>query len=415
MAAKSTRKRKGNRFPIDKVLVTEIVVLILLVAGLIGGVSGYRTGAMMASQVKGAVDQNYLQDLFQLGVEDFESDRFELARQRFEFVQKIAPNEFPETQAYLAQILAVLNATATFTPVSPTSTIAPTITPTLTPTIDRSGEESIYQRAQLLLEVGDWDGSIAAFLALRNIDLYYRVVEVDDALYVALRNRGENKILYQGNLEGGIYDLALAEEFGPLDYRGSVYRDWARLYLTALGFWQAYPQQAVYYFGQIAASAPGLKDGGGWTALERYRASLIHNGAALEKTELWCVAQVQYETALSIRFEAELSQILMRVTNKCSPPTKTPTPTIQITTTITTTATVSPVVTLTPTLTPSLTPTPPFTVTNTIIPSPTETIVILPTETFTPGVPPTETFTSMPPTETSTPVASPTETTEPYP
>ncbi len=415
MASKSARQNRRKRFPVDKLLVTELVIIILLVAGLIGGANGYRTGQLMALQVRDAVDQNYLQEIMELGRADFEAGRFEQARQRFEFVVQIAPAEFPSAQEYLTQILAVLNATATFTPVPPTGTVIPTITPTLTPTIDRSGEESIYQRAQLLMDVGDWDGALGAWLQLRNLDLEYRVVEVDDALYVAFRNRGEQKILYQGDLEGGIYDLTLAENFAPLDYRGSVYRDWARLYLTALGFWQAYPQQAVYYFSQIAASAPGLKDGGGWTAQERYRASLIHYGASLESMELWCEAQIQYEAALNIRHDIELSQTLLRVINKCTPPTKTPTPTIQITTTLTTTTTTTPLPTTIPTQTTEFSPTPIISNTATVTPSPTESSIILPTETFTPGPPPTETFTPLPPTETETPVATATETAEPYP
>jgi len=413
MATQKTRKEKkpliGKR-SFAKLLVTEFVLLFLLVAGLVGGLYGYRDGVATASQVKGALDENYLQELYQLGVLDYEAGRYDLARQRFEYIRALAPGEYPAAQEHLQEILAILNATATITPVPLMLTSVPTLT--LTPTHDPSGEESIFQRAQTLMGAGNWDGAMEALLALRTVDLYYRVAAVDDTLFAALRNRGEYKILIQGDLEGGIYDLTLAEKFGPLDYRATVYRDWARLYLTALGFWQAYPQQAVYYFGQIAAAAPGLQDGGGWSARERYRASLLYYGDALVKEEKWCEAQVQYETALALRNQPDLIMTIAEVGRICWPPTQTftPAPLITVTQTITTTispGSSTPTITLTPEPVTTQTPSPTAPA-GTISPTSTETFIVLPSATASP----------LPfPSKTPTPIAIPsaTNTAIPYP
>ena len=60
------------------------------------------------------------------------------------------------------------------------------------------------------------------------------------------------------DLEGGIYDLAIAAKFGPLDTEANSAREWARLYIVGLSFWEVHPEQAVFYFGQVASSAPYL-------------------------------------------------------------------------------------------------------------------------------------------------------------
>ncbi len=387
-----------------------LVVLLLLFAGTMGALAGYQDGMQQVADLQNVSGVDLVQEQFELGVQDYEARRYGLARQRFEYVIAHAPDDYPLAWSLLGEILTIQNATATFTSIPPTLTSSPTIT--ITPTRDLSGVDSIFNRAHALLAAGDWDGAIEALLVLRDEELYYRVVEVDDSLFTALRNRGEQKILLLGDLEGGIYDLTLAERFGPLDYSANNYRDWARLYLSALGYWEAYPEQAVRYFGQIAAAMPGLRDGSGWTALERYRQSLIHYGDQLAAEEQWCQAQVQYETALAIRQLEGVSLTLTHIAHICSPPTWTftPSPVPSGTSTITLTPTVGPSPTQTQTATSGL-------LTATSTPTPSATPTLIPTETSTlaatetPSPPPTETDTPLPsPTETATSPPAPTET-----
>ena len=90
-------------------------------------------------------------------------------------------------------------------------------------------------------------------------------------LYVALRNRGVEKISKQADLEGGIYDLALAERFGPLDLDARGWREWSQWYIRGASFWEVDWAKSISYFSQVAPIAPNLRDASGWTASDRYR------------------------------------------------------------------------------------------------------------------------------------------------
>ncbi len=398
----------------------------IVLSGVVGALAGYRQGAQQAQSTLQAVSDEAVYEQYKLGLQDYQAGRYDLARQRLEYVVALRPDDYSEAWEYLTLSLKALHATATVTPAPPTLT--PSATPTLTPTRDLSGAQSIFQRAQLLISQGDWDGAIVALLALRDEDLYYRVTEVDDMLYTALRQRGEQRILLQGDLEGGIYDLSLAEKFGPLDYNATVYRDWARLYLTALGFWEAYPEQAVYYFGQVAAAVPGLRDGSGLTAAWRYHWSLIHFGNQLAAEGEWCAARTQYERALAYDNNPEVEPTATYVAYRCAPPTSAPsatpsltlTPTMTPTVTFTATAGPSPTSTLTPTVnaatftpTATMTPSPAATVTDTPT-VPTSTDTPLPSDTPVPTNTPLPTATDTPvPTDTPLPSDTPTPSTTP--
>jgi hypothetical protein len=221
--------------------------------------------------------------------------------------------------------------------------------------------QDLFARVQTLYNNQDWTGVIDSLVELRKADVNYMVARVDGMLYLSLRNRGVTKILNERNLEGGIYDLALAEHFAPLDAEAIASREWARLYLIGSSFWEANPEQAVYFFSQVAAAAPGLTDASGWSATERYRAALIQFGDQLANNGDWCTAQQQYELALSIRSDDALQSTLDHAIEMCTPPTATElppgeTPTITPTPTLAQPTIDSPTPTSTPEWT--LTPTP---------------------------------------------------------
>jgi len=206
------------------------------------------------------------------------------------------------------------------------------------------------------------------------------------------------------DLEGGSYDLALAERFGPLDAEATNFRELARLYMYGSSFWEAYPEQAVYYFWQVASAAPGLQDASGWTASERYHAALIQYGDYLARNGDWCAAQEQYNLALSYREDARLVSTLIYAEEQCFTPTPTFTSVPSETPTPTLTETLIPTDTPTPVEIPS--PTATFLVEITSTNTPEVTIAPLPTETFTPELAtPSETTVVEPvmPTETMTP------------
>ena len=362
------------------------------------------------ARASAAIHQN-LDEQYELVLQDIEADRYEVALQRLQYIAEADP-AYPGITEKLVEVMGVLYATATFTPI-PTATTTPSPTPlpptaTLTPTRDLRPIQDLFESAQAAIAAQDWDAAIETIAALRKEDTTYEVTRVDGLLYLALRERGVEKILQKGDLEGGMYDLSRAERFGPLDAHANNARTWARLYVTGLSFWEVHPEQAVYYFAQVASAVPNLRDSSGWTAAERYRQALVQYGEMLARNGDWCNAQVQYETAWSIFADESLWDMIERLRAQCSPPTETlPYPSAMPTLSYTPTElpTAAP-----PTATPNLPPPPtdtpePQPPTNTPI-SPGLPPTATPTPTPEPIIPPTDTQASPP---TDTPVPPPTQ------
>jgi hypothetical protein len=396
-AQSQPRRRNPRRWLIG----AGLALLFLLLLGstiAYGAYQGYQAAQQDYQRQAVAQSAQSLVEQYTLAMMELNAGEYDLARQRFEYVLARDP-AFPGAAEGLAQSMAVLFATATPTDPPPT--------PTLTPTPDLRPFEDRFRQAEQHFEAGEWDALIDTLVALRAADPAYRTVDADSLLYRALLTRGLEKIRDRGELEGGIYDLSLAEKFGPLDSSASNYRSLARLYMIGLGFWEVYPEQAIYYFGQLAAAAPYLSDGSGWTSFERYYASILQFAGQLAAKEDWCAAQEQYELAQKVRPVSGVEPTLAFVIDQCSPPTATFTPTpTGGTLTLTPTGTVEATLTLTPTFPPgpSLTPTP----TNPA--SPTATATATPTQ---PGPPPSATTTptdAQPATDTPAPSETPTPT-----
>lgn len=381
--------------------------LLIGLAVLMGALMGFSSVAQTRQHQANVEKMVAISEQFQLAGEDLTAGRYEIARQRLEWVISQDPN-FPGANQRMVEVLAILYATATPTP-KPTETQVPA-TPTLTTTPDMQPLKDLMDRAHVNITAGDWDAAIDAIINLRGLDPTYQVVQVDRMLYLALRQRGVDKILNHGDLEGGSYDLALAERFGPLDAEANNVREWARIYQYGSAFWGADPKTAVYYFSQVAAAAPYLNDGTGWTAIERYRAVLIQYGDQLANQGDWCNAESQYRLALSIRGDQTVSSTADYAAYQCNPPTATPTLTPTATITPTLTETPAPSWTSQPTDLPPASETPSPGLTPTVTPIPSDTPI--PTQLVTPSLTPTSTgeSTSSPttPSETSTATATPT-------
>lgn len=298
----------GGRRPISIRAVALLGLLGLALVALLSAYSGYQSGISQRKAAQAEANTQIVDEQFQLGMQDLQAHRYDLARQRFEYVINLDPN-YPGVTDKLAEALMFINTTAT-------PTVAPT--PTLTPTPDMRGVEELFTQAQQDLANSEWDKAINTLLALRKADQNYQAVWVDDMLYVSFRNRGRDKILKNGDLEGGIYDLTLAEQFGPLDTDSKSYLTWARLYITGASFWELDWAQAVYYFGQVAPALPNLRDGSNWSATERYRQALAGYGGSLADGGDWCAAVEQYELSLSIGVDPQVEEAYAQAVEKCS-------------------------------------------------------------------------------------------------
>jgi tetratricopeptide (TPR) repeat protein len=377
LSADGNNSKKSRSLSIPLLIIISLIALLLIAATSAYG--GYLSGINKRTNFEGTQVAQQVDEQYQLGLQDLEAKRYELARQRFEYVINLNPNH-PGVTEKLALVLLELNTTAT-------PTLVPT--PTLTPTPDMRGAEELFSQSQILLADGKWTEAIDTLLKLRKDDPEYQTVKVDSMFYVALRNRGVERILREGDLEGGTYDLALAEKFGPLDVEASNMRTWADLYKTGASFWGLDWGQATFYFGQIIVVAPNLRDNTNMTAAERFRIASIKYGDFLAASKEWCLAQQQYEAALNFGSNPSVEPTATWVTKKCTnsqkedePPPPAATPTIEAPATEAPPAEPTPTEEAPPTESPPAEPT--STPENTPEPAPTEENTPEPTQTPSP-------------------------------
>ncbi|MEW6651692.1 MAG: hypothetical protein AB1453_16070, partial [Chloroflexota bacterium] len=245
-------------------------ILLLLAGGGIGVFLGYQQGIELRREAQKNQIVTEATYQFNLGIADLEAKRYETARRRFEFIILLDPT-FPGAAEKLAE--AMMLASLAMTP-----TIAPTPTPVPTP--DLRGEEELFNQIQQHLINGEWEQAILTIQNLRDRNLGFKSVDVDGMYYIALRFLGIQNIAL-GQLEVGIYNLTLAERFAPLDVEGINYRNWARMYLSAVSFWGADWARVVRSFADIYPSLPNLRDSSGMTATERFRIGSIRYGDQL--------------------------------------------------------------------------------------------------------------------------------------
>jgi hypothetical protein len=270
------------------------VAVFVVLFGL-GALGGYQTGLFARQSEEGlqkAVEANYQ---YQLGVVDLEQGACKGAKDRFIYVIELVP-DYPGAQERLieASICASGGAPTAEAPVGPT------------PTPDLRGAEQIFADAQGLLAAGTWDSLLPALDTLRKNFPDFQPIEVDRMYYIALRNRGMERIspAGDGDLERGIYDLNQAEQIGPLDAEAQNFRQWAVWYLVGLSFWEVDWPQAVQYFQYVAQAAPQLHDFNFITAESRlaqavvfYAESLIQEAERLATQKQWCSAEQKMSEA----------------------------------------------------------------------------------------------------------------------
>lgn len=271
-----SRTGGGRRF-----LFNALGLIALLTIAVLGG---YASGIGVRQQNKSSIIMQQLGDQYQNALIDIEFGRYENAKQRLEWIIQNDPS-FPGAQEKLTEVLVLSNQ-----PV-------PTTTPSLTPTPDFSGAQEAFARAQQLIAAQDWPGAIGALDQMRKLDPNFEQSKVDGMYYFALRNYGYNLIVQQGNLEGGIYQLTLAERFGPLDRDSNGLRTGARQYLIGASFWELDWAEALRYFNDVAGY--NLWDGT-MSVSERIHIASMRYGDEYFDAGQYCEAVTLYQNAQAI-------------------------------------------------------------------------------------------------------------------
>ena len=274
--------------------------------------SGFRSGIGARQSYQSSVMSGQLSEQFTFALVDIQFGRYENAKQRLEWIIQHDP-AFPDAQQQLTNVLVLMN--------QPT----PTVTPSPVPTHDFSGAEEAYARAQQLIAAQDWPGAIGALDEMRKLDPTYQTSLVDGMYYFALRNYGVN-LINAGNLEGGIYQVTLAERFGTLDRDANGLREGARVYLIGASFWELDWQQAVFYFDQVYRGWAGLWDGTMYATTRYQFASMRYGDDLLAKGD-YCGAYTQYTNAQGVgELDSAAQKGFNEATEACYPATATPEP-----------------------------------------------------------------------------------------
>jgi tetratricopeptide (TPR) repeat protein len=290
--------KENNR--LFRIILFGLAVLLLI--SILGIFLGYRQGIniRMAKQLEQEIIAASAQ--FQLGLIDLENEQYEIAKRRFEYVIKVDPN-FPGVGEKLQEALVGLAISETKEP-TPFIAALPTETPTtelkVTPTFDPQVRDGLFIDAQRLVAEQSWDEAIPLLDKLRLEYPEYMPLKVDGMYYIAYRNNGVKKILFDGNLEGGMYDLSIASRFGPLDWESNSYRSFARFYITGAAFWEVDWLQSLYYFGLVYEALPNLRDGSNFTATRRYAVASMSYGDLLVASGESCVAIDYYQAAYNL-------------------------------------------------------------------------------------------------------------------
>ena len=306
-------------------------VLAVIILAILGGLGGYFTALQDRENYADSVISTEIADQFLLGLIEFERGSYETARQRFEYILNIDPNNTAAREKLTETILKLNENDAL-------PTAAPT--PTLTPTPDSRNQAELFDTALSFRDGEDWDALIEILNTLRYQDPEYKAIEIDGLYYLAYRNRGMEKIVVEGNLEGGIFDLNRAELFGLLDVEAANYRSWSSSYITGVSFWEVDWSMVIKYFSPLAISAPYLSDSNYFTSQDRLATAQVEvNLADLETARYrysvgkWCDAYDLFnEVSIYVQLSSDDEVKLENARNKClgieptEVPTEEPTP-----------------------------------------------------------------------------------------
>jgi tetratricopeptide (TPR) repeat protein len=298
--------KKASRW---RSILTGLLGVIILLG--LAGWGGYENAMVIRTQAKTQLVNSQLLDQFKLALVDEQFKRYDEAQQRLQFILQNDPT-FPGAQTEMTKLLIVIS--------KPTATE----TPTLTPTPDIRGEQAMFATAQQLIATGDWPNALTELDQLRKKNPTFNTSQVDGMYYYALRNYGVNLIQKEGNLEGGIYELTLAERFAPLDHDASALRDGARLYIDAASFFGLDWATAANELQQVYTAYPALWDGT-MTAAQRYQIAAERYGDQLFAQNKFCDAVKQYQGAQGIgNLDQTAAKNFKQAFSACYPATATP-------------------------------------------------------------------------------------------
>ncbi len=271
-----------------------------LLALLVGsGYAGYQTGL----NDRATLQAQELDKFFQKGLEDMAAGRLLLAEADFEYVLRNNP-DYPEAGRMLQE---VRQRRAELERVEPTPT-----------TSLRDAIADVYMAARKAYDDGDLEAAIAQLTQVRRLDPTFETQAVEEMLFNASYTYGLS-LLDRDRLEEGVYYLEQAAALRPLDGEAAIQAEYAKLYMTALGYWNVNWERAIERFGELASIAPGYKD-----TYDRYVTAHILYADSFAARSDFCPAEPLYQKSLALRPDLTVQAKLEEVAAGCL--TATPVP-----------------------------------------------------------------------------------------
>jgi tetratricopeptide (TPR) repeat protein len=268
-------------------------LLTLIVASAVGGIV---VGLQDRETDRHAQADRYYQE----GLANFASGKLELAKADFEYVLRLEPT-YPGVREQIAQVTDRL-----------------TIKPTPTSAALTSAIDQLYQTGLTAYQAKKWATAIDALAQVRSIDPAYQAAQVSQYLFDASVTYGL-ELIATDRLEEAIAYLDQAAYIRPLPAEAALQAQYARLYLTARGYWNVNWDTAIEQFTELYAIAPGYKD-----TFARLVGSYIEYGNERVRAGDSCAAEKQYAEALKLQPNATLQGKLDQATQICL--TATPAP-----------------------------------------------------------------------------------------
>jgi tetratricopeptide (TPR) repeat protein len=299
--APSTRnapRRRGLSPTAILILLFAFGMIALITTSILLGVSAGLQDRVLDQQAE--ADKYYHE-----GLTNFASGQLQLAEADFQYVLKVESN-YPGASEQLAQVRARLI-------VQPTPTIAVSSTKVI---------DQLYQTSQSAYQAKDWARAIEVLSQVRSIDPKYQAAKVTEQLYQAAMTFGLS-LLKQDRLEEGIAYLDQAAYIKDLPSEATLESQYARMYLTARGYWAVDWQKAIDRFTELYKIGPGYQD-----TFVRLVEAHLNYAAQLSQTLDYCGAQQNFEAANQLRPDPKLQPTIDDLNQKCliSPLSGTPNP-----------------------------------------------------------------------------------------
>lgn len=315
LAGKRVKKRK-SKWP-WVVLLLSVVMLGLSVF------LGYRNGVQRRIQKERSMLMDQISVQLDWVYKDIEAGRYENAKTRLEYIIDKYPG-FPGAADLLVEVMMKMEV-PTQAPTIPAMVFEETEELEITPTPDSRASEEIFLLVEQLIAAQDWHQALENIQRLKESNYGYKTVEVDGYYFIALRNRGIQRI-WAGEIEQGMYDLSIAEQLGAIDSIAAGAKSWGSLYLTGASYWDVNWAGAVDIFGQLYAQMPFFTDSTGMNVTERYRIALYKLGDQFAMNGDYCTASQYYNRSLEVGLNLDIQVTATWLAETCANPSGETTP-----------------------------------------------------------------------------------------